>query len=115
MQAMNTFFRVPESAGPGAGDRFASEMSASVIVSGTATIRNSHNQGAAAEHRMRNLVFFCFGVEDQLSGGEHAAADDIAHIRNESVRSPSIQQRAGKKRFEKGGVVVEAFRNDADS
>ena len=89
MQAMNTFFRVPESAGPGAGDRFASEMSASVIVSGTATIRNSHNQGAAAEHRMRNLVFFCFGVEDQLSGGEHAAADDIAHIRNESVRSPS--------------------------
>ena len=78
MQAMNTFFRVPESAGPGAGDRFASEMSASVIVSGTATIRNSHNQGAAAEHRMRNLVFFCFGVEDQLSGGEHAAADDTS-------------------------------------
>ena len=78
MQAMNTFFRVPESAGPGAGDRFASEMSASVIVSSTATIRNSHNQGAAAEHRMRNLVFFCFGVEDQLSGGEHAAADDTS-------------------------------------
>ena len=104
MQAMNTFFRVPESAGPGAGDRFASEMSASVIVSGTATIRNSHNQGAAAEHRMRNLVFFCFGVEDQLSGGEHAAADDITHIRNESVccvtaaaAVPVTQQRAGKK------------------
>ncbi len=77
MQAMNTSFRVSESAGPGAGDRFASEMSASVIVSGvTATKRNSHNQGAAAEPRVRNLIFFCFGVWDQLivSGREHAAA-----------------------------------------
>ena len=93
MQAMNTSFRVSESAGPGAGDRFASEMSASVIVSDvTATKRNSHNQGAAAEPRVRNLIFCCFGVWDQLSGREHAAAGDImhctAHIEGlESVRN----------------------------